>query len=244
MTAPDIVRIPAGRSTRARLSLLAALVLLLPAGAKKMGSDVSAPPAEEAPYAQQEAAEGGGADGAEDYEHDEHRALEALAGGDDDSATKSKDLGDDLGRLDDFERQLQQREERMRGQGVWLAHLDGPAPERTPDPFPGMGSPRKDDEAESKSKSTKKKKSTSTSKRPSSKPVESAPASDPAGGAGATTSACSVVCDLATTTCDLEQKICALAERHQDEPRYGQVCERAQSDCRVAKSACSRCSGC
>ena len=62
MTAPDIVRIPAGRSTRARLSLLAALVLLLPACAKKMGSDVSAPPAEEAPYAQQEAAEGGGAD--------------------------------------------------------------------------------------------------------------------------------------------------------------------------------------
>jgi hypothetical protein len=53
---------------------------------------------------------------------------------------------------------------------------------------------------------------------------------------------CVDLCDLASATCELESKICDLASRHTDEPRYAEVCLRAEDDCRLASEACTRCS--
>ncbi len=52
---------------------------------------------------------------------------------------------------------------------------------------------------------------------------------------------CRNVCDLSAAICDLQAQICGLRERHADEPRYRDVCERATSDCRVATEACDAC---
>lgn len=53
---------------------------------------------------------------------------------------------------------------------------------------------------------------------------------------------CTDLCELASATCDLEAKICDLATRHQSEPRYAEVCQRAGDDCRAAADACTLCS--
>ncbi len=52
---------------------------------------------------------------------------------------------------------------------------------------------------------------------------------------------CQRVCDLADAICDLKDQVCDLATRHPDDPRYGQVCERATDDCDVATKACEGC---
>ncbi len=52
---------------------------------------------------------------------------------------------------------------------------------------------------------------------------------------------CTNVCDLSRSICDLEAQICSLAERHVDDRRYSEVCERASADCRVAQEACNAC---
>ncbi len=52
---------------------------------------------------------------------------------------------------------------------------------------------------------------------------------------------CTNVCDLSRSICDLEAQICSLAERHVDDRRYSEVCERAGGDCRVAQEACNAC---
>lgn len=54
-------------------------------------------------------------------------------------------------------------------------------------------------------------------------------------------SRCERVCQLAEATCELEDQICALAERHPDEPRYEQACLRAEQQCVAASQACQRC---
>lgn len=59
---------------------------------------------------------------------------------------------------------------------------------------------------------------------------------EPAGGR------CQTICDLSSATCDLEARICDLAQRHAGDPRYGELCRRADDDCRVAADACQRCS--
>ncbi|MFZ6183218.1 hypothetical protein [Nannocystis pusilla] len=53
---------------------------------------------------------------------------------------------------------------------------------------------------------------------------------------------CQNICDLSAATCELEGKICDLATRHPDDPRYGDLCRRADDDCRQAAEACQRCS--
>ena len=53
---------------------------------------------------------------------------------------------------------------------------------------------------------------------------------------------CAELCDLASSTCELEAKICDLAARHPGEPRYEAVCQRADDDCRLASEACYLCS--
>lgn len=52
---------------------------------------------------------------------------------------------------------------------------------------------------------------------------------------------CSTICDLASSTCGLEQQICRLANDHQDETRYRDSCERAELDCEVSAEACRDC---
>lgn len=53
---------------------------------------------------------------------------------------------------------------------------------------------------------------------------------------------CQNICDLSAATCELEGKICDLATRHPEDPRYGDLCRRADDDCRQAAEACQRCS--
>ncbi|MEZ4449917.1 MAG: hypothetical protein R3B09_10600 [Nannocystaceae bacterium] len=65
--------------------------------------------------------------------------------------------------------------------------------------------------------------------------------SPPEPGAPGPRRACAERCDLSTSICGLEVKICALAERHPDEPRYHQVCARASDDCANARTACDAC---
>lgn len=52
---------------------------------------------------------------------------------------------------------------------------------------------------------------------------------------------CTTICDLASSTCGLEQQICRLANEHQDETRYRDSCERAELDCEVSAEACREC---
>lgn len=142
--------------------------------------------------------------------------------------------GDDADGSDDltrYEAMLYGEEQRLRDAGVRLAHLGD---EATPAPEPFPGSPAKP--------SSKKQETTPAPKQTTRKP--SGAGQSAAGKAGVTaTDRCQVFCDLAASTCDLEQKICALAERHDDEPRYQQVCARAHDDCAAASKACTACSG-
>lgn len=54
-------------------------------------------------------------------------------------------------------------------------------------------------------------------------------------------SRCERICDLGEATCELAEQICALADRHVDEVRYEDACERAATQCRVASAACTNC---
>lgn len=53
---------------------------------------------------------------------------------------------------------------------------------------------------------------------------------------------CRRICDLSEATCDLQDKICALAQEHAGEMRYATVCARAEDDCERAAEACHACS--
>lgn len=52
---------------------------------------------------------------------------------------------------------------------------------------------------------------------------------------------CERICELAQIACELEARICDLAEGHPDDPRYAQACTRAADQCEVASQACTRC---
>jgi hypothetical protein len=53
---------------------------------------------------------------------------------------------------------------------------------------------------------------------------------------------CQRICDLAEATCELQSRICALADDHTGEERYVAACTRADDDCRRASEACRGCS--
>lgn len=65
-------------------------------------------------------------------------------------------------------------------------------------------------------------------------PSDANPAQDAAG-------RCQRICELSAISCDLGDQICELADRHAQEQHYGSACERAISDCDVAKEACDAC---
>lgn len=52
---------------------------------------------------------------------------------------------------------------------------------------------------------------------------------------------CMTVCDLSTSICQLQDRICDLAPRHPNEPRYQAACERAARDCQSSQEACHDC---
>ena len=52
---------------------------------------------------------------------------------------------------------------------------------------------------------------------------------------------CSSVCTLSSSICELEVRICTLADEHEGDPAYADACERAIDDCEVSSDACERC---
>jgi hypothetical protein len=52
---------------------------------------------------------------------------------------------------------------------------------------------------------------------------------------------CTRICDLAEMACELEARICELADKHDDDPRYADACTRAQLQCETAADACRSC---
>jgi hypothetical protein len=56
--------------------------------------------------------------------------------------------------------------------------------------------------------------------------------------------ACGRICALAGAACDLSQRICTLAEQHDGDARYEDLCWNAQRQCEAASDACADCSTC
>jgi len=52
---------------------------------------------------------------------------------------------------------------------------------------------------------------------------------------------CTRICDLATAICELEDRVCGLAQVHAGQIRYAEVCARARADCELATDACQEC---
>ena len=53
--------------------------------------------------------------------------------------------------------------------------------------------------------------------------------------AGSFNGDCKTLCDLSSTTCELEARICVLATRHEGDARYENACTRAGNDCSLAE---------
>jgi len=183
----------------------------------------------------------------------------------------SADLDQFEASLADYEQQLAQNESRLRAMGVRIASAEPadakeseatvkddrfapPPPARAGD---APGATTRDEKPEAKAKTTTKKSAASrptagrsedyttpstATPAPSPRPAPSKPNEPMAEEQDANRGRCAELCELATATCELEAKICDLAARHADEPRYGEVCRRADDDCRVASEACTVCS--
>lgn len=54
-------------------------------------------------------------------------------------------------------------------------------------------------------------------------------------------SRCTSVCELSEAICDLEIRICTMANNHEGDPLYVDACERAVEDCELAGDACDTC---
>jgi hypothetical protein len=52
---------------------------------------------------------------------------------------------------------------------------------------------------------------------------------------------CERICDLAEMACELEARICEMADKHHGETRYADACTRAQHQCATAADACRTC---
>lgn len=167
-----------------------------------------------------------------------------------------------------YEAQLASNEARLRAMGVRIAAVEPdeepPADDRFAPPPPGRSglgykgdADKRAEKAEGKAKSTRARPADEPAMKrsPTSRPASASPPSPPSpqSAAGPAKSAdgetaveqrggCTDLCELASATCDLEARICDLASRHLDEPRYAQVCQRAQNDCRAASDACNACS--
>lgn len=172
---------------------------------------------------------------------------------------------DELG-LAEYERMLAEKEDRLRSVGVLVAARElqrdtryAPPPPAAPadEDTAALGGGSKSKRASSGSGAGQRPaptrrpttSSTSTSRAEPQPAPDSKPASAPkpkadahAAEAESGPQRCQTICDLSAATCDLEGKICDLAQRHSGDPRYADLCRRADEDCRLAAEACQRCS--
>lgn len=157
--------------------------------------------------------------------------------------------------LEAYEQQLARNESRLHAMGVRIAAVETRTMDAAAAAEPGFAAPppaRPGDasrgQPRAKSASTMKKSAANSPPTATPRPVT------PVGGAQGVGRAaerakdedddathCGELCDLAHATCDLEAKICDLAARHTEDPRYAEVCRRADDDCRAASAACNLC---
>ncbi|MBK6918633.1 MAG: hypothetical protein IPH07_14660 [Deltaproteobacteria bacterium] len=52
---------------------------------------------------------------------------------------------------------------------------------------------------------------------------------------------CEDLCELATSICAVEEKLCDLADDHPDDDAYQGLCREARNECREAQDSCVRC---
>lgn len=84
-------------------------------------------------------------------------------------------------------------------------------------------------------------KPSATQPKPEPKPTDDDAGADPATNANST---CERVCALAEVACDLSKRICTLADQHQGDARYEEVCWSAEQQCDQASDFCSDCTTC
>lgn len=52
---------------------------------------------------------------------------------------------------------------------------------------------------------------------------------------------CEELCELATSICSVQAKLCDLADDHPDDGTYQGLCREARNECREAQESCVRC---
>lgn len=52
---------------------------------------------------------------------------------------------------------------------------------------------------------------------------------------------CERLCSLATDICDVQVKLCELADEHPDDTEYMSLCREAKNECHEAQESCVRC---
>lgn len=52
---------------------------------------------------------------------------------------------------------------------------------------------------------------------------------------------CEQLCDLATSICAVQEKLCDLADLHPDDDAYQGLCREARNECREAQESCVAC---
>jgi len=55
--------------------------------------------------------------------------------------------------------------------------------------------------------------------------------------------ACHDLCSLSASICEVEVKLCDIADRHPQEGSYQELCREAQQECREAQTSCEDCVG-
>ncbi|MGH1346835.1 MAG: hypothetical protein ACRBN8_35030 [Nannocystales bacterium] len=57
------------------------------------------------------------------------------------------------------------------------------------------------------------------------------------------TQACHDLCSLSSSICEVEVKLCDIADRHPQESGFQELCREAQQECRQAELSCADCVG-
>jgi len=52
---------------------------------------------------------------------------------------------------------------------------------------------------------------------------------------------CEELCELATSICSVQEKLCDLADDHPDDGAYQGLCREARNECREAQEGCVHC---
>jgi hypothetical protein len=57
------------------------------------------------------------------------------------------------------------------------------------------------------------------------------------------TQACHDLCSLSASICEVQVKLCDIADRHPQEGSYQELCREGQQECREAQASCEACVG-